>query len=116
MSLQESIAVEFQRRRRATWRAIREWVLGAAIGLVGLVYIAAGSFDAGTARIGSVVLLFVSLCLLICYVQVRRLYRCPRCNQVPTRTVFGWRDEFGTEAKDVQWNPAECPECHARLK
>ncbi len=61
-------------------------------------------------------LLAVSLCLLVAYVQVRRLYRCPRCNAVPMRTAFGWADELGVEPRDVQWNPAECPVCHVRFR
>jgi hypothetical protein len=116
MALQDPIALEFQRRRRATWRAIRWWLFAAAVGLLALVYIAAHPFDANTTRIGSVILLMVSVCLFISYVQIRRLYRCPRCNEVPTRTAFGWADEFGVEPNDVQWNPAECPGCRVRFR
>jgi hypothetical protein len=116
VTYQGSIAQEFQRRRLATWRAVRWWLLTAAIALVGMVRIAAGTFDATTTEVGSLLLLLVSLCLAITYCRVRKLYRCPRCNEVPTRTAFGWRDEFGREAKDVQWNPAECPACHASLR
>jgi hypothetical protein len=111
-----SIAQEFQRRRLATWRAVRWWLLTAAIALVGIVWIAAGTVDAPTTRAGTLLLLLVSMCMAITYYRVRKLYRCPRCNEVPTRTAFGWRDEFGREANDVQWNPAECPACHASFR
>jgi hypothetical protein len=74
------------------------------------------SIEATTTEVGSFLLLLVTLCLAITYFRVRKLYRCPRCNHVPTRTAFGWRDEFGREAKDVQWNPAERPTCHASLR
>jgi hypothetical protein len=67
-------------------------------------------------RIGLLLVLSVSIFLLVAYLQVRRLYRCPRCNKVPTRTAFGWADEFGVEPTDVQWNPAECPVCRARFR
>jgi hypothetical protein len=116
MAREAFIAAEFQRRRLATWRAIRWWGLVAAAGLIGVVGVAAGSSDANGAKVGSVLLLVVAGCLVIAYIQVRRLYRCPQCNQVPTRIAFGWRDEFGTEPRDVQWNPAECPACHARFR
>jgi hypothetical protein len=116
MAYEGSIAQEFQRRRQATWRAVRWWVLTAATALVGMVWIAAGTFDATTTEVGSFLLLLVSFCVAITYFRVRKLYRCPRCNKVPARTVFGWRDEFGQEPKDLQWNPAECQACHARLR
>jgi hypothetical protein len=116
VTFEGSIAQEFQRRRLATWQAVRWWLLTAAIASVGIVWIAAGTFEATTTEVGSFLLLLVTLCLAITYFRVRKLYRCPRCNHVPTRTAFGWRDEFGREAKDVQWNPAECPICHASLR
>jgi hypothetical protein len=116
MTHEGSIAEEFQRRRLATWRSIRWWLLTAAIALAGMVWIVAGQVDTITTEAGSLLLLLVSMCLAIAYFRVRKLYRCPRCNKVPTRTAFGWRDEFGREVNDVQWNPVECPACHAILR
>jgi hypothetical protein len=81
-----------------------------------VVWVAASSFDANAVRVGSVLILVVAGCLAVAYIQIRRLYRCPRCNRVPTRIAFGWGDEFGSEPRDVQWNPAECPACHARFR
>lgn len=102
MTKEGSVAQEFQRRRQGTWRAIRWWVLVATIALVAMMWIAAGTFDATTTELGSLLLLVFSICVAITYFRVRKLYRCPQCDKVPSQTAFGWRDEFGREVKDVQ--------------
>ena len=116
MTKEGSIAQEFQRRREATWRAIRWWILIGALALVAMILIATGTFDATTTLVGSLMLLLLLVCLVAIYFRVHKLYRYPRCENIPTKTVLGWRDEFGREPTDVQWNPAECPACHARLR
>jgi hypothetical protein len=112
----ESFASEFQRRRQLAWRAIRWWLFFSGLGLIGMLSIAANSFDERATTLGAALLLFVMACLAVAYFNVRRHFRCPRCNQVPRQVAFGWRDEFGSEVKDIPWDPIECPSCHARLR
>jgi hypothetical protein len=67
-------------------------------------------------RIGVLLIIVFVVCVGAIYIQVRRIYRCPRCNKVPIETIYGWRSELGTEARDIQWNPSECPNCGAPLR
>lgn len=112
-------ATEFQSRRKATWRAIRWWLLIAAVCIISIVALlcnAYGPLDDIRIKDGLILMLVTVVCGLIINFNVRRLYRCPRCNSVPVRGTPGWRDEFGREARDVLWNPLECPTCGARLR
>ena len=111
-----SVAAEFQRRRKATWRAIRLWLMVVAACLISMIWIALSFIGENGIKLGSLLLLLVCLLLWIIHAKVRRLYRCPRCNQVPIVTVPGWRNELGSEPKDVVWNPSECPTCYATLR
>src|ERR1051326_7009269 len=88
----------FQRARRDTWRAIRIWFLVLGQFTWGLVSLVA----TGAAVIGITV-------------GVRRHYRCPKCNAVPTGT---WSTvglgSFGLN-RGVAINPCLCPNCGAPL-
>jgi hypothetical protein len=115
----ESTITEFQRRRKATWYAIRWWLFVSCLTVVALLILPFTRLSSQVdlhLRIG-VFLIFVFLvCVVVIRLQVRRLYRCPQCGKVPIRTYFGWRNEFGDEARDIQWNPADCPNCRTALR
>jgi hypothetical protein len=101
---------EFQSRRRATWRAIRGWLLialGCVATIAGLFWNAYGPASESRIRSGLILLLVTVTCGFIVNSKIRRLYRCPECNQVPIRTVPGWQNEFGDEAQifsGIHWN------------
>jgi membrane protein YdbS with pleckstrin-like domain len=114
-----SSAAEFQRRRKATWRAIRWWLLVAVASVLSMAAMSIrydDAFESEYLRAASSLFLIVVICGVAIAIQVRRLYRCPRCRSIPIRTAYGWRDEFGKEARDVEWNPSSCPTCHAPLR
>lgn len=119
MSADESTITEFQKRRRATWHAIRWWLLIGVAAIVALVMLSVtntGAFDDKQINAGLLMILLFVGCAAAVALQVRRLYRCPRCNAVPMRTTPGWYDKFGKEGRDVEWNPSECPTCRAPLR
>ena len=119
MSAPASIPVEFQRRRKATWGAIRGFLSVAVLSVVSLFalpFVEAPSNVEQHLRIGVLLILVFVVCVIAIKIQVRRLYRCPQCNQVPIKTIYGWRTKLGTEARDIQWNPSECPNCGAPLR
>lgn len=119
MSRHPSTVIEFQRRRTATWSVIRWWLFLAALcvgALFGLPFTAASSDPDEHLRIGISLIIGFVVCVSVVHIQVRRVYRCPRCNKVPIKTFHGWGTELGTEARDIQWNPAECPNCGAPFR
>jgi hypothetical protein len=119
MAAPVSIADEFQRRRKATWHAIRWWLLIAVVSVLSMVAMSMrydGMFQTEYLRVASSLFLLVMVCGAAVALQIRRLYRCPRCSSIPIRTIYGWRDEFGKEVRDVEWNPSSCPTCHALLR
>jgi len=74
------------------------------------------AFEGEHLRAASSLFLIVVICAAVIALQIRRLYRCPRCSSIPIKTAYGWRDEFGKEVRDVEWNPSSCPTCHAPLR
>ena len=119
MAAPVSSADEFQRRRKATWRAIRWWFLVAVVSVLSMGVMSIRydrAFETGYLRAAISLFLLVLICGVVIALQIRRLYRCPRCSSIPIRTVYGWRDDFGKEARDVEWNPSSCPTCHAPLR
>ncbi len=114
-----STIAEFQRRRKVTWHAIRWWLFAAVVALTSLCVLPFTKVSTQVdlhLDVGLVLVLTVVACLIAVKVQVQRLYRCPSCNKVPIRTYHGWANEFGDEARDVEWNPSECPNCQASLR
>jgi DNA-directed RNA polymerase subunit RPC12/RpoP len=112
-------AKEFQRRRSATWRAVRWWLIIAAAGVIAiasLMWNAPRLPNDHTIAIGLVLVVIVVGSLVITRIRVYAIYRCPACSSVPIVAVPGWRDQFGNEPRDVQWNPERCPHCGARLR
>lgn len=119
MAAQPSTIDEFQRRRKATWRAIRWWLLTAIVSVLLMAAMSIrwdGTSEALYLRAGGSLIIVVIACGAAMAFQVRRLYRCPRCGAIPIKTVYGWRDEFGNDVRDLQWNPSSCPTCQALLR
>jgi hypothetical protein len=114
-----STVIEFQRRRAATWNAIRWWLLLAVLSIATLFvlpFAPAPSNISQHLRVGVSLIVGFLVCVGVINIQVRRIYRCPSCNKLPIKTIYGWRSELGTEARDIQWNPSICPNCGAPLR
>jgi hypothetical protein len=119
MTAQLSTIDEFQRRRKGTWRAIRWWLLTTIVSVLLMVAMSIrwdGTSETLYLRVGSSLFILVVICGAAVTLQIRRLYRCPRCGSIPIKTAYGGRDEFGNEVRDVQWNPSSCPTCRAPLR
>jgi ribosomal protein S27AE len=119
MSVPESTTAPFQGRRKDRWRSIRWWAAAASIAVVALFALPFTEWSANPnqhSRIGLGLVTVFVICATVIRWQVRRHYRCPRCNQIPIRTVLGWRNEFGDDARDIEFNPEECPNCGATLR
>ena len=119
MKTSASTVAEFQRRRNATRHAIRGWLVLCVVCVILLCVLPFTKISAQTdphLLVGLVLVLMVIASLIAVNIEVRRIYRCPTCNMVPIQTHFGWTDELGMETRDVEWNPSECPNCHASLR
>ena len=99
--------LEFQTRRRKTWRIIRPWVLVTAGGFV--LFAVGFHFPNRLGELTTLILIFGSFLVLLLSIgrsalTVSKLYRCPACNSVP-------KNRGG-----VLLDPDDCPNCGARLK
>jgi DNA-directed RNA polymerase subunit RPC12/RpoP len=128
----------FQRNRRATWKAIRWWIVLLAVAAIGFqipFWINRDKVDTsrstpghyreelspeneteGQFTLGLVSLCLAGLSIAVISFAIQRHYRCPRCNEVPmgSWTSFG-PGGFGW-SKGVAMRPTVCPNCGARLK
>ena|SRR5450631_4454582 len=109
---------EFRKRRAATWRAIRFWLLFELLALAALFALPKGSDrDMSEASFTENLICFVVLgaCSLVIIFAVRRLYRCPKCEAIP----MGRWTEVGSGSfafrSGVNLYPVSCPNCGAPL-
>ena len=65
------------------------------------------SIDDSEVKTGVTLALGTIISLTVAGLIIRRMYRCPVCNNVPMRTVPGWKNEFGAEPRDIARNPPE---------
>jgi hypothetical protein len=105
-----AVADEFARRRRATWRGARWWLIPGIFGIAGLLEFASKMNDQMQ---GAFVVPLVSVALLVvCLVAIRQTVhhnlRCPNCDTIPCQS-----SPYGNI---YDWNPAVCPKCHVRLR
>jgi hypothetical protein len=111
----ESTVEEFGRRRSATWRAVRWWLLTLVFAGVYFAYRAnQDPTDFNVPTMVSFVLMMGSL--LAAIFAINRRYRCPRCEMVPmmdSKSVG--LDSFSFE-RGVDLSPSVCGNCGARLK
>lgn len=113
------VSAEFTRRRTATWRATRLWLLMAALAAAGFALGPKGS-DADMSRnqftFMVICLLVVGTAMVVVILAVQKHYRCPRCDSVPM-TRFGTVGTAGLSLKSwVDLSPEVCPNCGARLR
>jgi|SRR3569833_1330489 len=123
----------FRMARSDTWRAIRIWMLVLVAGMIGfatpfwlnrsrLHTLAPGRYSLSAAderggqfTLGLVSFVATAVAVIGITVGVRRRYRCPKCNAVPTGT---WSTlgpgSFGLN-RGVAINPSLCPSCRAPL-
>lgn len=99
--------LEFQTRRRETWRIIRPWVLVAAATFIAVALLF--TFDSLFDELWKLNVFFGGFLVLLASIArisltVSRLYRCPACASVP-------RNRGG-----VLLDPDDCPDCGARLQ
>jgi hypothetical protein len=113
------VIAEWDRRRSATWRAIR-WALAVlVISSIAFWYLAktpASEMD-GTQLITTfAIFLVLGIAMLLVIFRTNKLYRCPRCNSVP---MGEWSSlgpgSIGYES-GVALNPTSCSKCGARLR
>ena len=117
MTTAVDVSAEFQRRRSATWRATRLWLLVGALAGVAFCLLPTGrAADMSEAQftLNLVSLVAGGICITAVVFSVRRLYRCPRCETIP----MGLMGRPGTIG--VRWgvdlNPYTCPNCGAKLR
>jgi hypothetical protein len=113
------VSAEFQRRRLATWRATRLWLLlGAAAGVAFSLGPKGSDADMSEAQFTFmlVALVAIGVSLTVVVFSVRRLYRCPHCETVPMGSVgMLGPASFGVR-RGVALNPYTCPNCGAKLR
>jgi hypothetical protein len=123
----------FQRARRDTWRAIRIWLLVLVAGMIGFATpfwlnrshlhayapgkysLSAADETVGQFTLGLVSLIAAGAAVIGITVGVRRHYRCPKCNAVPTDTWSALGPGSFALNKGVAINPTVCPSCGAPL-
>jgi hypothetical protein len=127
----------FKERRRQTWKATRFWYIPLVIGLIAFevpfylerahVHTVHSGFSVkqtlssedeteGEFTIGLISLLAIFAGGIGITVGTCRHYRCPRCDEMPTRswTSFG-PNSFGWQSGVVLF-PSVCPNCGAKLR
>jgi hypothetical protein len=137
LDMEPQTAVEFQKRRGRTWRAVRLWILLGVAGTIGFsipfwdnaatkcVHHGFGSSKC-TLSLDDMPLWQINLCLASFIVigisvvavtlAIKHYYRCPRCETVP----LGSWSSLGPGNIGMQWgvalNPSVCSKCGAILR
>lgn len=112
------VSVEFQRRRQAWWRALRGWLVVDAVAVTALA-VGLGRWDELT-RVQASVLSGAFVTFAVATIAIvratTRLYRCPRCEAVPTREIGTVGDGGGGEHSSVDLTVTRCRRCGAILR
>src|SRR5688572_12236235 len=100
------VIAEWKKRRLATWRGIRVAIvlmLAAGAGFGCLLKTPTAEMSATQLAASFLVFLVLALAMVVAILRTNKLYRCPRCNEVP--------------ADDgVLLFPKHCPKCNAVLQ
>jgi ABC-type Fe3+ transport system permease subunit len=127
----------WRRQRRATWVAIRLWLIFLLVGMIGFQIpfwlnrehvheqqlgnrtrytLSTNDESEGEFTLGLVSLVITGVAGIAIVFAVRRHYRCPKCNEIPMGTwaTFG-PSSFGVN-RGLDLFPAACPNCRARLR
>jgi ABC-type Fe3+ transport system permease subunit len=127
----------WRKQRRATWVAVRLWLIVLLVGLIGFQIpfwlnrervqrqelgtrtrytLSANDETEGQFTLGLVSLVITGVAGIAITFAVRRHYRCPKCNEIPMSTwVKSGPSSFGMH-RDLALFPAICPNCGARLR
>src|SRR6187431_509290 len=100
------VVAEWERRQSSTWRAIRIALALLLISAIAFWYFAATSESElpGWQLLAGFLSFGVLLCaMLVVIVRTNKLYRCPRCNEIPG--YDGW-----------PINPRRCERCNVLLR
>ena len=129
--------VEFQKRRRRTWHAIRLWVLLAIVSFVGFsipfwtnsaIRCSHTGFasskcilspdDTSLWQFNLLLVSFIGMGVSIVAITlaVRRYYRCPKCEAVPTGSWTSLGPTNIGMQRGIPLNPSVCGRCGARLR
>ena len=105
-----TVAAEFQRRRRATWIDVRWWLISGSIEFIGICVYAKwpNSWQGQNWPLPLLLTLMLATSLAVVRILVRRNLRCPCCNRIPL--------EWDLRGSFYDWNPGQCPHCHALLR
>jgi uncharacterized membrane protein len=111
------MSIEFQRRRVHTWKAVRWWLLVAAIAGAAFAFGPQGNTLAITQaqftyQLACLVVVFAAFAVAI--LRVSTYFRCPNCNALPMTRMSGggtFSVRYG-----VDLNPSACPKCGAQLR
>ena len=119
MLTDSQVLTEWSRRRSATWRAVRIWLLLAVVAGLVFAYLARTPVSdmGGSALLGmflDFILLMISMLVVI--LRTNSLYRCPKCNAVPMGkwSLLG-PSSFGFRS-GVALDPDRCPNCGVTLR
>ena len=126
----------WREQRRATWVAIRLWLVVLLAGMIGFwipfwlnraqvhklelgnrtrYTLSTNDETEGEFNLGLVSLVIAGVSGIAIVFAVRRHYRCPKCSEIPmgTWTILG-PSSFGVN-RGVDLFPPNCPNCGARL-
>jgi glycerol uptake facilitator-like aquaporin len=127
----------WRKQQRATWVAIRFWVIALLAGVIGFYIpfwlnrehvhkqklgrrtrytLSTNDETEGQFTVGLVSFAVASGALIAIIIAVRRHYRCPKCGEVPMGSwVNSGAGYFGVN-RGLALFPATCPNCEARLR
>ena len=102
----DDTVLEFQTRRRETWRIIRPWVVVTIATFIAIAVLF--TFNSLFDELWTLILFFGGFLVLLASIgrislTVSELYRCPACGSMP-------RSRDG-----MLLDPHDCPSCGARL-
>jgi hypothetical protein len=125
----------WRRQRRATWVAIRFWLIALLIGMAGfylpfwlnrervhklasrnLYTLSTNDETEGQFTLGLVSFVVAGGALIAIVFAVRRHYRCPKCGEVPMRTWTNSGPSSIGISRGLALFPTTCPNCGARLR
>jgi hypothetical protein len=127
----------WRKQRRATWVAIRFWLIALLVGMIGFYVpfwlnrehvhvqelgsrtrytLSTNDETEGQFTLGLVSFVVAGGALIAIIFAVRRHYRCPKCGEVPMGTWVDSGPSSFRVNRGVDLFPANCPNCGARLR